>query len=184
MDTPQQPGGGDQTGGNSNNPPAGRMAYLREKYRSKKLSEEATPLLLKSRGAKTNKSYDSLFSKWKSWCDRRDTDPFSGPISEVANFPAQLFAEGYTYNSLNSYRSAISSVHEKIDGCDVGQHPLVTRLLKGAFNDRPPLPRYTSTWDVQVVLDYLQALGGNESLSLKNITWKAVIRACQSLAFG
>ena len=96
-------------------------------------------------------------------------------MSEVVNFLAQLFAEGYKYNSLNCYRSAISSVHETVDGYDVGQHPLVTRLLKGAFNDRPPLPRYSSTWDVQVVLDYLQSLGLNESLSLKHMTCKTVM---------
>ena len=57
----------------------------------------------------------------------------------------------------------------------MGQHPLVTRLLKGAFNDRPPLPKYTSTWEVQVVLDYLQSLGENESLSLKQLKWKTVM---------
>ena len=57
----------------------------------------------------------------------------------------------------------------------MGQHPLVTRLLKGAFNDRPPLPKYTSTWDVQVVLDYLQSPGENENLSLKQLTWKTVM---------
>ena len=74
--------------------------------------------------------------------------------------------ERYSCNSLNSYRSAISSAHDQVEGYSVGQHPLVTRLLKGAFNDRPPLPKYTSTWDVQVVLDYLHSLGENESLSL------------------
>ena len=153
----------------------GRMAYLREKYRRERLSEEATTLLLKSRRVKTNKSYDSLFSKWNSWCSGRGSDPFSGPVSEVVNFLAQLFAEGCKYNSLNCYRSAISSVHERVDGYDVGQHPLVARLLKGAFNDRPPLPRYSSTWEVQVVLDYLQSLGLNESLSLKHVTWKTVM---------
>ena len=51
----------------------------------------------------------------------------------------------------------------------------MTRLLRGAFNDRPPLPRYTSTWNVQVVLDYLQSQGDNESMSLKDITWKTVM---------
>lgn len=96
-------------------------------------------------------------------------------MSEVVNFLADLFVEGYKYNSLNSYRSAISSVHEKVDGLDVGQHPLVTRLLKGAFNDRPPLPKYSSTWDVQVVLNYLEYLGDNETLSLKQLTWKTVM---------
>ena len=38
------------------------------------------------------------------------------------------------YRSLNAYRSAISSTHEKLDGVCVGEHPLVSRVLKGAFN--------------------------------------------------
>ena len=158
-----------------NHPPASRMAYLREKYRGQELSEEASSLLLSSWRAKTNKSYDSLFGKWYSWCHRRHTDPFSGPVTEVANFLAHLFTQGYSYNSLNSYRSAISSVHEKRDGYDVGQHPLVTRLLKGVFNDRPPLPRYSSTWNVQTVLNYLEQLGPNKAMSWKHLTFKTVM---------
>ena len=165
----------DQAGPADDSPSVGRMAYLREKYTNKKLSDEATTLLLKSRRVKTNKSYDSLFSKWYSWCDRRGSDPFSGPVSEVVNFLANLYSEGYKYNSLNSYRSAISSVHERVEGYNVGQHPLVTRLLKGVFNERPPLPKYSSTWDVQVVLNYLKALGCNSDLSQKLLTWKAAM---------
>ena len=63
----------------------------------------------------------------------------------------------------------------KNDGHDVGRHPLVTRLLKGAFNTRPPLPKYSSTWDVQVVLNFWTALGSNTDLSLKIISWKTVM---------
>jgi len=92
--------------------------------------------------------------------------------ANVANFLAQLYAEGYKYSSINSYRSAISSVHEKVDGHNVGQYPLVSRLLKGIFHDRPPLPRYTNTWNVQTVLNYLENLGENQSLSLKELSWK------------
>ena len=69
---------------------------------------------------------------------------------DVVNFLAYLFNKGYQYQSLNSYRSAISAVHEEVDGYIVGQHPLVTRMLKGAFNERPPLPRYSTFWDVGI----------------------------------
>ena len=131
--------------------------------------------MLKSWRTKTNKAYDSLFSKWYSWCGERDADPFSGPVKNVVNFLASLHKDGYQYNSINSYRSAISSVHEKVDGFSIGQHPLVTKLLKGVFHDRPPLPRYTATWKVDVVLGYLKSLGGNESLSLKHLTWKTTM---------
>ena len=73
------------------------------------------------------------------------------------------------YRSLNAYRSAISSVHERVDGYEVGQHLLVSRVMKGAFNLHPPQPRYKTTWDVSEVLDYLVTLGPSEALAL---AWK------------
>ena len=115
------------------------MAHLRDRYRGHNLSQEATTLMLKSWRSKTNKSYDSLFGRWLSWCDTGGSNPFSGPIINVVNFLAQLHSEGYKYNSINAFRSAISLVHERVDGYSGGQHPMVTRLLKGIFNDRPPL---------------------------------------------
>jgi len=54
----------------------------------------------------------------------------------------------------------------------VGQHSLVVRLLKGAYNQRPPQPKYCHTWDVSQMLLYLSNLGSNDSLSLKLLTQK------------
>ena len=136
------------------NASTGRLGYLRSRFQDQKLSGEASKLLLASWRQKTSKSYDSLFNKWLGWCSERDSNPISGDISEVVNFLAHLFEKGYQYRSLNSYRSAISSVHEKVDGYEVGQHPLVTRLIKGAFHERPPQPRYSETWDVSKVTAY------------------------------
>ena len=75
-------------------------------------------------------------------------------MSEVANFLADLYREGYQSSSLNVFRFAISSVHDKVDGVEVGKHTTITCLLKGAFHERPPLPHYSSSWDVNVVLQY------------------------------
>ena len=93
----------------------------------------------------------------------------------MVNFLAQLFEQGYQYRSLNAYHSAISSVHEKVDGYEVGQHPLVSRLLKGVFHQRPPQPRYSETWDVNVVTTYLESLGENETLPRPVLTHKTVM---------
>ena len=38
----------------------------------------------------------------------------------------------------------------------MGSHPLVSRLLKGMFNARPPAPRYSGSWDVSVVVEFLR----------------------------
>ena len=85
------------------------------------------------------------FKKWASWCAEQDRNPLSGPISDVANFSPELYEQGYKYSSLNAYRLAISSTHEKVDGQPVGQHPTIVRVLKEAFNMRPPLPKYSIT---------------------------------------
>ena len=164
-----------QLSGNEFSAPASRMAYLWEKFASQNLSGTARDLLLASWRTKSNKTYDSHFNKWLCWCSARGSDPISRPVSEIANFLAHLHKEGYRSSSLNVFRSAFSSVHDKVDGVDVGKHPTVTRLLKGAFYERPPLPRYTSTWDVNAVLLYLKSLGPTSDLTLKQLTYKLVM---------
>ena len=93
-------------------PNAGRMACLRDSFASRGVSAQASELLLSSWRSKTNSSYNSLFSKWASWCEQRNRDPTAGPVEDVVNFLAELHAEGYQYRFLNVYRSAISSIHE------------------------------------------------------------------------
>ncbi|MES9902005.1 MAG: tyrosine-type recombinase/integrase [Sedimenticola sp.] len=47
--------------------------------------------------------------------------------------------------------------------------------MKGVFNDRPVLPRYTAIWDVSIVLNYIKALAPVDDLSLKLLTKKLVM---------
>ena len=148
------------------------MDYLRRRYQEQQLSEEATELMLSSWREKSARSYDSQFQKWISWCHTRSVDPVSCPVEEVVNVVADLFTQGYQYRSLDAFRSAISSVHNKVEGCDVGQHPLVIRLLKGAFHQRPPQPRYSQTWDVGLVTGYIKSKGENKSTPLQDLTHK------------
>lgn len=46
-------------------------------------------------------------------------------------------------------------VHTTIDGSAVGRHPLVSHLLRGMFNTRPPSPHYSQSWDVRIVINFL-----------------------------
>ena len=100
------------------------------------------------------------------------------------NFLAELYEQGYQYLSINSYRSAISSVHEKVDGYQIGKHLMVSRMLQGVFNSRPPQPRYKSTWKVSTVLDWISnETTSNKSLlflSMKLTTLLALSRPCRS----
>ena len=52
------------------------------------------------------------------------------------------------------------------------EHWLLSQFIKGIFHLRLPQPRYTKKWDVNKVLSYLKSLGPNDSLSLKQLTFK------------
>ena len=52
---------------------------------------------------------------------------------------------------------------------------MVSKLMKGVFHDRPPLPKYTVTWNVQTVLTYFESVGGNSNLTLTQLTYKTVM---------
>ena len=99
---------------------------------------------------------DTHSLEWVNWCHEQDSDPILCPIGEVIISLTHQYEQGYQYRLINTYRSAISSVHEKVDGYEVGQHPMVLRLPKGIFHERPPQPRYSEMWDVSKVTSYIE----------------------------
>ncbi|KAK3730452.1 hypothetical protein RRG08_057508 [Elysia crispata] len=79
-----------------------------------------------------------------------------------------MFQKGYGYSTINSARAALSSVN------DTGSEPLVCRFMRGLFNLRPARPRYSSIWDVSIVLNYLRRLVPAANLSLHMLSAKLV----------
>ena len=73
--------------------------------------------------------------------------------------------------------------HTDIDGVRIGQHPLVTRLLKGVFNSRPPAAQYTTTWDVSSVLTFIDNSPKNRKLSFQDLTHKVAMLMALSNAY-
>ena len=99
-------------------------------------------------GKNNNRSYQSAWKIWCGWCSARGMDPLNTHLNALLEFLAHRFQQGKSYRSLNVYRSAISSTFPQINGIPVGQHPLIVRLMKGAFHLRPQSPRYAATWPV------------------------------------
>ena len=149
-----------------------RMSHIRGQYQAMGISENVTEILLSASRPSTRRTYKSAWGRWSRWCDKRKVDPFSAPIADILHYLTEYFNGGAAYHSVNVTHSAISTTHAKLDGLPVGQHPLVTQLLKGMFNNRPPRPRYSHTWDVASVTKYLASLGNNRSLSLKQLSFK------------
>ena len=92
-------------------------------------------------------------------------DPFLCDEIHILNFLAEKFDAGASYGTLNGFRSAISKSHCGFNGVPAGSSSLVRRLMKGAFNVRPPLPRYSEFWDVGQLIGCLKTLPPPESLS-------------------
>ena len=95
-------------------------------------------------------------------------DPLSALLSDILECLLTQFLAEKQY--LKTLRSAISMTHMEVDGVRVGQHPLVSRLLNGVFNSRPPAHWYSSTWDVTGVLSHYQHCPENNKLSFQDLT--------------
>ena len=124
----------------------------------------------------TERTYSSAFRRWSDWCSQRSVPALAPSLAQLLQFLHDQFARGLQYRTTTGYRSALSQTLPPVDGVLVGQHPLVSRFLRGVYNRRPPRPRYQATWRVQQVLDLLRAWGPNGSLSLQQLTKKTAMQ--------
>ena len=97
----------------------------------------------------------------------------SAPITDIAQFLLDQYSQGASYNKLGVLRSALSAFVTGNQG-PVGQDKIIVGLMKGFYNNRPPRPRYSATWNIDTVLDYWISREDNKSLSLKDLSYKAV----------
>lgn len=115
------------------------------------------------------KQYDCSLMKWWKYCRARKISPYDTDLTNIITFLTVEFERGASYGSLNSMRSAISL----LVGPEVGQNEIIRRFFKGVANLRPPKPKYESTWDPKIILDYFENLL-NENLSLELLSKKLV----------
>ena len=161
--------------GSGGPPPSSRLANLRQSYSAEGLSEGVISLISRSWRPSTESAYSCAWRQWDRWCTGRHIDPLSAPLKDILEFLLDQFQAGKQYRTINSIRSAISMTHQEVDGVRVGQHPLVTRFVRGVFNSRPPAPHYTSTWDVDVVLIFLNREPPNDRLSFQALSHKVAM---------
>lgn len=125
------------------------------------------------------KQYNVAFKKWWGYCHSNKIDFFKAPIPTLLQFlTEQLSKHAASYSTLNTYRAALAIIYGKqFSGGD-----LVTRFFKGVYRTKPSLPKYSVTWDPNIVLDHLSNLYPNEELALELITKKLVTLLALSTA--
>ena len=59
-------------------------------------------------------------------------------MRDVVQFLIECFQEGFKYNTIAGFKSAISAYHDPIQGIPVGKHARVSDILTGIFNKNFP----------------------------------------------
>ena len=137
-------------------------------YKVKDFQSRLLKLSCHHGGTQPKKQYKTYLARWHQFSTKRSCDPLQPTLTDVIEFLTELFQSGIGHSCLNTARSALSFVNNT----PAGIHPLVARFMKGVFERRPSLPKYTSTWDVNVVLTYLRTLKDGQSSPLKELSWK------------
>jgi hypothetical protein len=90
------------------------------------------------------------------WCSGRGVDPITCPVNDILEYLTHLFDLGTPSRTIGAHRSAISAYHQPVmvnnTSVKTGKHPLVSALMKGINNKRPPQCRFSFTWDIETVL--------------------------------
>lgn len=107
------------------------------------------------------------------WCCRNNINPFRPVEKDILEYLNFLLAQGRSYSVINTVKSMLTQTLPFF-GVDVTAFTFLERMLKGCFNINPPRARYSSMWDVGIVLKFLFKLYPVEDLTLKNLTLKLI----------
>lgn len=109
--------------------PVGRLEIVRRQFESSGLSSRIVELLME--GSRNTKSiaYQSAWSSWSDWCVREEINSMLPSIAKGLDFLSLLVSGGKAYRTVNVHRSMLLSTLGKLDGFDLGKHPLVVKLM-------------------------------------------------------
>ena len=151
------------------------MSLVWKSLKFQGISDKAAHIIINSWRVGTKRQYQTCLKKWEEFCGKQQIDPVRPTLTMILDFLTELYEQGQQYSSLNTARSALSSVIALSGEVPAGRHPLVCRFLKGVFQERPALSRYVDTWDVSLVLNYIKDQYPLEKLGLKELTLKLVV---------
>ena len=108
------------------------------------------------------------------FCKSFGINPQWAPMPLIVKFIHHLFEEKVSCSVVIMAVSAISKYHvvDKNTGTPVGQHSLVAMAKKAFWQQRPPIPKYHATYDISIILRYIESLGENEMLTHKQLSEK------------
>ncbi|XP_071943241.1 uncharacterized protein [Antedon mediterranea] len=153
------------------------MSCIRRSLLSKGFTSGTIEIILASWRAGTKVQYQTMANRWFEFCERKNCDIISPHVTLPLEFLSDMFNSGLSYSSINTARSMLSSLFAVgQEYASFGQLPIVKRFMKGIFELRPSLLRYS--WNVNVALDYIRGQPSIQESSLKEISQRLAFLLC------
>lgn len=127
-------------------------------------------LLMASFADNTLNQYNSCLRRWWDFCQTNSYNYCEANVSQLIQFFTEHFEAGASYSTLNTMKSALTLLLDPL----VTSHAMITRLLKGVFKLKPPMPKYDITWDPIIVLNYLSDFYPYDDISLRDLSFKTI----------
>lgn len=137
------------------------------------LPDQVINIIRKSLSLSTWKQYESSLKKYVKFCTEKGYDVWKIDISQYLNFLSSLVESGLSYNSINTARSALSTVFGMNSDINIGENKLICKFMKGVYKSKPPLCKYNVTWDPSSILELISQWD-NSTINLERLSLKLV----------
>jgi hypothetical protein len=100
--------------------------------------------------------YERAWQSFKSFLRASSVPLHQASLRDVTDYLSHLFDVGMSWSTIAIHKSTISMTMAPIDGVNIGDHPLIKRLMRGVFKERPSRLANPAPWDPLKVLDIFQ----------------------------
>lgn len=149
----------------------GGLCVIRQSFKRRMVGDTVIDIMIKSLSKNSLKQYDCCIRQWWHYCKENNQELLCASVPKILLYLTSIFNKGASYQTLNCHRSALSLVI----GNHIGNDDRMKRWFKGVFKIRPFAPKYTATWDPNIVLTFLKRWHPLENLDLEKLTKKTAM---------
>ena len=119
-------------------------------------------------------AHSKYYNYIKHWLDYSKT---IGKIEliHVLDFVSARFEKGHAYSTITSAKCAIATITHIPPYKSLNKHPPINKYMTDIFNLRPPKPKLSFAWAVDILFRYFEQQGDNCLLSDIILTHKLII---------
>ena len=109
-------------------------------------------ILEASLGLSTHCKYNNYIKQWTSYSKSIG----HVEVSHLLDFLGGMFDKGHAYSTINSPKCAIATIIHIPPYNSLNTHPLINKYMTEVFNLRPPKPKLSFVWDVDILFRYFE----------------------------